>query len=796
MDESPDGKRPFRVLVVEDDKAQLRTLCDILEDEGFEPIGCATANEALNHLDGGQIDVAVVDLRLPDLSETALLERLGAFSEHIPIIIHTGHSSYESAKEAINWGVFAYVEKAGDPAELLRQVHRAIQRRLVQRAEELEAAVAERTGELRKADAGLKESEERFRSLFENAPLGYQSLDANGDFMEVNETWCSLLGYTKEEVLSRNFSEFIHPDFREVFKENFPKFKSMGYILGVEFEMVKKDGSEIVVSFDGKIGHKDDGSFKQTHCVLKDITERKQAEDALRESESLMRETQAIAHVGSYSRCLQTGRVEWSEEHFRIFGYEPGEVKPTFELVRDHIHPEDRSRFFAAHEALLEKDEPYDMVYRIRRKDGTERIVNSRSTFERDRAGKPVRQVGAILDITDHKQLEEQLQHARKMEAVGQLAAGVAHEFNNLLFGILGSADLILATHEGKVPELLDRPLQDIKKCGQRGAALTKQLLSFARKKTPEVSLFDINQVVGELESVLRQVGGGLMTLELDLAADLPPIEADRGEIEQAIMNLASNARDAMPDGGTLTIQTATEQLDEARLSGYPHAQPGPYVQLSAADTGCGMTPETVERVFEPFFTTKPVGKGTGLGLSTAFADVTRSGGTIEVDSRQGEGTVFRIFLPAAVEKSIPASEDAKPSADRCPGGSETILVVDDDEVVLDSAAFLLETQGYSVIQALGGREALEAAESHDGQIELLLTDVTMPEMNGWELAQKLAEQRSDMKVIFMSGYAEDVLRAGAAKGERIEFLEKPPKTDTLFRRIREVLDATSRSAP
>jgi len=208
------------------------------------------------------------------------------------------------------------------------------------------------------------------------------------------------------------------------------------------------------------------------------------------------------------------------------------------------------------------------------------------------------------------------------------------------------------------------------------------------------------------------------------------------------------------------------------------------------------MTPETVERVFEPFFTTKPVGKGTGLGLSTAFADVTRSGGTIEVDSRQGEGTVFRIFLPAAVEKSIPASEDAKPSADRCPGGSETILVVDDDEVVLDSAAFLLETQGYSVIQALGGREALEAAESHDGQIELLLTDVTMPEMNGWELAQKLAEQRSDMKVIFMSGYAEDVLRAGAAKGERIEFLEKPPKTDTLFRRIREVLDATSRSAP
>ena len=375
------------------------------------------------------------------------------------------------------------------------------------------------------------------------------------------------------------------------------------------------------------------------------------------------------------------------------------------------------------------------------------------------------------------------------MEAVGQLASGVAHEFNNLLFGILGSAELMSSALEAELPEHFKRSLQDITKCGQRGAALTRQLLSFARKKEPELSLFDINQVVTDIKTVLRKLAGESVALELVFASDLPPIRADKGEIEQALMNLARNARDAIPDQGTLTIRTATEELGEARVSANRHARPGRYVRLSVADTGCGMAPETVQRVFEPFFTTKPAGKGTGLGLSTVFADITRTGGFIEVDSRPGEGTEFRVYLPAAAEQNVAANENAKRSEKRCPGGSETILVCDDDEVVLDSAAFLLEARGYSVIRAGGGREALEAAASHAGTIELLLTDVTMPEMNGWELAKEFTRQRPDVKVIFMSGYAADVMKAGATDGEHIEFIEKPPKDDMLFRCIRAVLD-------
>ncbi len=381
-------------------------------------------------------------------------------------------------------------------------------------------------------------------------------------------------------------------------------------------------------------------------------------------------------------------------------------------------------------------------------------------------------------------------------KAVGQLASRVGHEFNNLLFGILGSAELMLTAPEGELPEHFKRSLQEIINCAHCGAALTRQLRDFAGTSNPKMTLLDVNETVTGIESELKGVAGGRITLETDLAADLSPTYADRTEIERTIMNLARNACDAMPDGGTLTIRTATGELDESGVSGNANARPGRYVQVSVADTGCGMAPETVQRVFEPFFTTKPVGKGIGLGLSTVFADVTRSGGLMEVDSRLGEGTVFRVWLPVAAEKSAATNDGVARSEDQCPAGGETILVCDDDEVVLDSTAFLLETQGYSVIRAAGGRMALEAAASHTGTIDLLLADVTMPEMNGWELAKKLTAERSDVKVIFMSGYAEDVLRAGGAEGEHLEFLQKPSESDTLFRRIREVLDASRRTMP
>lgn len=402
----------------------------------------------------------------------------------------------------------------------------------------------------------------------------------------------------------------------------------------------------------------------------------------------------------------------------------------------------------------------------------------------------------AIGNITERQLMEERLRQASKMEAVGQLAAGVAHEFNNLLSGILNSVELVLATYKDNSPESLERPLRDIKKCAQRGAGLTTQLLSFARKKTPHVSLLDVNQVIGDLDSVLQQIAGQRVTLVLQLAHKLPPVRADRAEIEQAVVNLARNACAALTEKGTLTIGTTAEHLDQSRVSGQPHASPGPYVQVFVADNGCGMTPEILARIFEPFFTTKPVGEGTGLGLATVFADVTKSGGFIEVESRVGEGTVLRLYLPAAEEILNVAPMHKQLRLAPCPGGSETILVVDDDQVVLNSTAYPLESRGYSVLCAQSTRAAVEVATNHDGPIQLLVTDVSMPEMNGRELARKLTGQRPDMKVLFMSGYAADVLEAAATEGEQFEFLQKPPQGDALFRRIRKILDTSSGGAP
>jgi CheY-like chemotaxis protein len=287
---------------------------------------------------------------------------------------------------------------------------------------------------------------------------------------------------------------------------------------------------------------------------------------------------------------------------------------------------------------------------------------------------------------------------------------------------------------------------------------------------------------------------GERITLETVLATDLPPVEASQAEIEQALISLATNGGEAMPTGGTLTIGTAIEELDEAGVSAHPQARPGPYVQLSVTDTGCGMAPETAKRVFEPFFSTKPVGRGAGLGLSTVFADVTRAGGFIEFESCLGDGTVFCVYLPAAEQRKLATSDGTNRPAAGFQSGGETILVCDDDPVVLASSKVLLESKGFSVIPACGGHEALAAAASHPGPIELLLSDIIMPEMNGWELAEKLAQQRPKMKVVFMSGYPEDVLEAAAPEGQRIEFIEKPPVGNVLFQRIREVLDQATRS--
>ncbi len=400
-------------------------------------------------------------------------------------------------------------------------------------------------------------------------------------------------------------------------------------------------------------------------------------------------------------------------------------------------------------------------------------------------------------DLTEQKQANElnrqlqiQLQHSQKMKAIGQLAAGVAHEFNNILVGINLNAELMLLTPEDKIPEAFRSPLTDIIKSGERAADLVKQMLAFGRKKEPNTSWIDMNAMLTGSQRMFQRILGESILLELDLDANTKPVWADEAVVEQALVNLVVNARDAMPEGGHLKIGTQNVVFSEEHVSNVFDTLPGDYSLLTVTDNGCGMSPETVEQIFEPFFTTKPAEMGTGLGLSTVFRDIASHSGFIAVESQLGEGTEFRIYLPQYQGKTVIEKSAARTPSQRHPaGGSESILVCDDEETVLSAVSALLEALGYTVVKASGPVQAIEAAKSHIGKISLLLTDFNMPEMNGKQLAKKLTQQDPDLKVIYLSGVAEDIPPSSA--GNHIEIIQKPAKMKILSQKIRMVLDGT-----
>ena len=392
-----------------------------------------------------------------------------------------------------------------------------------------------------------------------------------------------------------------------------------------------------------------------------------------------------------------------------------------------------------------------------------------------------------VDDITERKHTQEekrrlqvQLQHTQKMDAIGRLASGVAHEFNNLLMAIRGNAELLLLSPKEQVSESVRVSLKEIERGCERASTLTQQLLSFARKKDPQLVVFDVNDLVTNCEPMLRRIVGPSVQLILRLASGPLLVHADESKLEQVLLNLVLNARDAMPDGGTLTIESSVGSPGNAAQE----FGSDPYVGLSVADDGCGMSKETMDRAFEPFFTTKPVGEGTGLGLSTAYLDIRQCNGFVSIQSVEGEGTVIGVHLPQSKEQRRPQDETKQSSI----GGTETILVCDDEEIVLSAVSALLECVGYSVIGANSVREALESAAEHKDEISLLLTDVTMPEMNGFALGKAMAQRHPEIKIIYTSGYMAD--RAAAADLGECEFLTKGGSSREMLETVRRVLDS------
>jgi nitrogen-specific signal transduction histidine kinase len=387
------------------------------------------------------------------------------------------------------------------------------------------------------------------------------------------------------------------------------------------------------------------------------------------------------------------------------------------------------------------------------------------------------------MDVTERRTLEAQFQQAQKMEAVGRLAGGVAHDFNNLLTVILGFCELLLADRDLGDPRRAD--ITEIQNAGTRAAGLTRQLLAFSRKQIIEPTLLDLNVVVADMRAMLGRLIGEDVTVAVKLASAPVPVKADRGQIEQIVLNLAVNARDAMPKGGTLTIEAANIDIDQHNAKTHVSVEPGSYVVLSVTDTGTGMTPQVQARLFEPFFTTKERGKGTGLGLATVQGIVTRSGGSVGVYSEVGKGTSLKVYFPRADAEEMPV---AAPPQVRAASGVQTVLVVEDERGLRALAKRLLEREGYTVLAAANAEEAVQLFDAN-ASIDLVLTDVIMPGASGPELTRRLLEQRAALKVIYMSGYTDDAIVQHGILKPGIAFLNKPFTSETLGRKIREVLD-------
>jgi two-component system cell cycle sensor histidine kinase/response regulator CckA len=509
--------------------------------------------------------------------------------------------------------------------------------------------------------------------------------------------------------------------------------------------------------------------------------ERRRAEEALARSEMTYRSLVEDSPFGIFQSAPDGRLLAVNPALVSILGYDSAAELLAQNMARDvYVDPDDRAGLIE--EGTRRGSLSAESVWR--RKDGKTITVRQTGRAVRDAHGR-VESFNVILeDITERQLLEAQFRQAQKMEAVGQLAGGVAHDFNNLLTAILGCADLLLETIGPAAPERED--VEEIRKAARRAADLTRQLLAFSRQQVLAPQVLGLNVLVSNLEKLLRRLIGEDIELRTALGAGLGAVKADPGQLEQVIVNLAVNARDAMPDGGRLTIETGNAELDETYSAEHFPTQPGSYVLLAVTDTGTGMDAETKSHIFEPFFTTKGLGKGTGLGLATVYGIVKQSGGYIWVYSEPGQGTSFKIYLPRVVDAPAPAraAEDAPVSL----RGSETILLVEDDEMVRTLTRRLLEANGHTVLLASRGDAALELARSHEARIDLLITDVVMPGMSGRDLADRVQTLLPGIKVLYLSGYTDDAIVRHGVLEPGVAFLQKPFTADTLARKVREVL--------
>jgi two-component system, cell cycle sensor histidine kinase and response regulator CckA len=645
----------------------------------------------------------------------------------------------------------------------------------------------------KEVEQALRTGESQFRAVFEEAPIGMALMDMDGYLVRSNRVLQEMLGYSAEELAQTIFSQVTHPD------DIATDWEQFGDLVAAEVShyqilkrYIRRDGGVVWGMLSMALIRGPDGTPRYAIKMVENVTDRREAEEALRLREHEFRSL--LEHGRDVISVLEAdGDLRFTSPAVeRVLGYGRTELAGTY--LGELVHPDDIPAMLAMFErAILTPGRPRMAELRVRHRDGSWRTLETVGTSLIDDPA--VR--GIVVnsrDVTERREAEEalrrseqQLLQVQKMEAVGRLAGGVAHDFNNLLTAIRGNAELLLADLPAESQSRED--VEEIRRAADRAAALTRQLLAFSRRQVLQPRLLDLNQSVAEMQRMLRRLLGEDVELATRLDPHLRRVRADPAQVEQVILNLAVNARDAMPDGGVVMVCTSNMELGEELRRKFAYVVPGQYVLLEVGDTGHGMDPATLEMAFEPFFTTKPTGKGTGLGLSMVYGIVKQSGGYVWIDSEPGRGTRVRVYLPVA--RGGEEDEDEVPAPVARVRGRGTVLLVEDEETVRRIAERVLTRGGYDVLTAAEGAEAMALSRQHSGTIHVLVTDLVMPRMNGSDLARRLMAERPGIRVLFISGYDRDAARTSGPLEPGTDFIEKPFSPEVLLERVGRLLESS-----
>jgi PAS domain S-box-containing protein len=748
-----DVAAPSTILIVEDDPGIAELERARLEDVGYRIVLASSAADAIATLRAAPVDLILLDYRLPgDVDGLDFFAQVRAAGFDLPVILVTGFSNEATVIRALRAGVRDFVTKSTEYLDYLPDAVGRVLRQV-------------------RTETRLAESEARLAGIISSAKDAILVADAAHCITLFNAAAERMFRCPAEDAIGQPVTRFIPPDVPEPRAGDSAAFTVR---LRAGTRGIRADGETFPL--EASVSRVREGRRKFYTIVVRDVTDRARAEARIREQAALLDQARDAILV----RDLDDNILYWNRGAERLYGWTEAEAVGTSagKLFARNDTPERA----AAHRVVMEHGAWSGELQQVA-KDGRPLVVESRRTLVRDAAGRPKSILIINTDITAKKKLETQLQHAQRLEAVGVLASGVAHDFNNLLTVINGYTEMLLAQTRPEAPA--HAMLREIAKAGESATTLTQQLLAFGRKQVLSPRVVNLNALVAEAEKMLRRLIGADVELTTALDPALGSVMADPGQIQQVLMNLVVNARDAMANGGTITLTTRNATLNAATARAYVGAAAGPHVVLTVADTGCGIDEATKARIFEPFFTTKEIGKGTGLGLAMVHGIVTQSGGHIDVETAPGRGARFQIYLPRI---DAAAADRGGDSATGAQGGSETVLLVEDEARVRELGHLALQSVGYTVLEAPDGEQALRLVARHPGPIHLLVTDVVMPRMNGRALADHLTRARPNVKVLYISGYADEALSRYGVPTAGAAFLQKPFTPGVLARTVRDLL--------